>query len=46
MNNPNIDQLQFRQDIINSFIMFHMTKYRTYQAGRNPGASALREPTR
>ena len=45
INNPNIDQLQFRQDIINSIIIFHVTKHRTHQTGRNPGASALREPT-
>ena len=46
INNSNIDQLQFRQDVINSIIMLHMTKHRTHQTGRNPGASALLEPTR
>ena len=45
INDPNIDQLQFGQDIINSIIMFHMTKHRAHQTGRYPGASALREPT-
>ena len=45
INNPNIDKLQFRQDIINSIAMFHMTKHRTHQTSRNPGASGLREPT-
>ena len=26
--------------------MFHKTKHRTHQTGRNPGTSALHEPTR
>ena len=46
INNPNIYQLQFRQDIINDITMFHMTKHRTNHTGRNPGSSALREYTR
>ena len=36
----NIDQLQCRQDIINSIIMFNMTKHQTHQTGQNSGASA------
>ena len=31
INNSNIDQLQFQQDVINSIIMFHMTKHQTHQ---------------
>ena len=27
-------------------MMLHMTKHQTHQTGRNPGASALLEPTR
>ena len=46
INNPNTDQLQFQQDIINNIIMFYMTKHRTHQTDRNPGASTLSELTR
>lgn len=30
INNINIDQLQFPKNIINSFIMFHMTRHQTH----------------
>lgn len=46
INNPNIDQLQFQQDIINNVIMFHMTEHRTHQTDWNPGAITLCERTR
>ena len=46
INNSNIDQLQFQQDIINNVIMFCMAEHQTHQTDWNPGAITFCERTR